>query len=219
MAYLVSVSFVAIVLSGYYIFLWHPPPGGSLSLRDPHSEYLMENSPSNNRSISEIIERMNLFRKNTARRRGLNRTSSHHDRLNIDNSTKINFNHTWEYPDTSPGVYDSVTHQLITIPSLIETKIPEGSHALETSDSSTSEGIQERTTAKPNVTESLEKEKLVYPPVYLEENQPIERPELEASLNPLPTINPTSAEYQDISVENVEEPLGIEFDSDRLTRR
>ncbi|XP_011312701.1 putative transmembrane protein INAFM2 isoform X3 [Fopius arisanus] len=80
-------------------------------------------------------------------------------------------------------------------------------------------GIQERTTAKPNVTESLEKEKLVYPPVYLEENQPIERPELEASLNPLPTINPTSAEYQDISVENVEEPLGIEFDSDRLTRR
>ncbi|XP_063985878.1 uncharacterized protein Inaf-d isoform X3 [Diachasmimorpha longicaudata] len=80
--------------------------------------------------------------------------------------------------------------------------------------------IQEKTTTKPNTTDVLMQEKLIYPAVYNREDQPIERPtEVEASLDPLPTISPTSSEYEEISEENVEGPLEIEFDSDTLPRR
>ncbi|XP_015118230.1 uncharacterized protein LOC107041930 [Diachasma alloeum] len=284
MAYLVSVSFVAIVLSSYYIFLWHPPPGGSLSLKDPHSEYLMESPPQrpNNRAISEIIEKINHFRKNNVRR-GLNRTTSLHDESkDVENLTKIiNRNESyWQHADTSTDVYHSISeNQLDGFLNESATKlgglkdVPEtsseapstsegqkylnaigttgganrgrdegnGTHGedpdeggvvqvstdsadgfngtMETS-SQDKRGIQEKTTTKPNTTDSLIKQKLIYSPVYKEEDQRIERlTELEASLDPLPTINPTNSEYEDISEENVEEPLDIEFDSNTLPRR
>uniref|UniRef100_A0A6V7L3Z9 Uncharacterized protein n=1 Tax=Bracon brevicornis TaxID=1563983 RepID=A0A6V7L3Z9_9HYME len=79
MAYLVSVSFVALVLSGYYIFLWQPPTPENLGLRaEPRVEYLMENPPTvarvSNRSISELTEKMNVFIKSGIYQRKMNKT-------------------------------------------------------------------------------------------------------------------------------------------------
>lgn len=49
MAYLISVSFVAILLSAYYIFLWEPPNPRLIErgrLRDPQMQYLIATIPS-----------------------------------------------------------------------------------------------------------------------------------------------------------------------------
>lgn len=50
LAYLVSVSFVAIVLSAYYVFLWQPPDSKLImhaqTSNDIHAEYLIDNNPS-----------------------------------------------------------------------------------------------------------------------------------------------------------------------------
>ncbi|XP_063985877.1 uncharacterized protein Inaf-d isoform X2 [Diachasmimorpha longicaudata] len=116
-AYLVSVSFVAIVLSSYYIFLWHPPPGGSLSLKDPHSEYLMERPPqrSNDRSISEIIVKtINSFRKNGVRR-GFNGTTSQSKSKNVTKIMNRNESY-WNNPETSTSVYHSISEKQLDRP-------------------------------------------------------------------------------------------------------
>ncbi|XP_043272531.1 uncharacterized protein inaF-D isoform X1 [Venturia canescens] len=72
MAYMVSVSFVAIVLSGYYVFLWQPPNPRLLHrahLRaDPQIEYRVEDGPIS-RSI-ELADRVDL-RQEILRNRGI----------------------------------------------------------------------------------------------------------------------------------------------------
>lgn len=120
MAYLISVSFAAIVLSAYYIFLWQPPVGGSLSLRDPQAEYLMESppiQPKDNRSLKDILNKINLYRESIGHPRLFNRTRSsptflHNASTNVGGLAEmlgmIRRDGIRQNSDTSTGVYDSI---------------------------------------------------------------------------------------------------------------
>lgn len=82
-AYLFSVSFVAMVLSGYYVFLWQPPNPRLIvrphTMDAIHAEYLAESPPKemsiDQKNVSEIFEKIVNFKNEILRYRGINKTS------------------------------------------------------------------------------------------------------------------------------------------------
>ncbi|XP_044007778.1 FNIP repeat-containing protein DDB_G0290617 isoform X1 [Aphidius gifuensis] len=97
LAYLVSVSFVAIVLSGYYVFLWHPPNPtitmqAALKSSDVHAEYLIDPKPSNIKlqlkNNHDIVEKIYLFNHNINNTNN-NETNNLNDKLLLNKTTTI----------------------------------------------------------------------------------------------------------------------------------
>lgn len=102
LAYLVSVSFVAIVLSGYYVFLWHPPNPtltmqAALKSSDIHADYLIDPKPSNiklqlkNNHVDDIVEKVYLFNHNNNNTNN-NETNNLIDKLLLNKTTIKNQN-------------------------------------------------------------------------------------------------------------------------------
>ena len=101
-AYMISVSSAAIVLSAYYVFLWHPPNPRLMHAAhpraDPQVEYLVNRPPtevttSETNSAIDMRDKVDAFRNEILRNRELN-VSVRTKQRNLEEDTKnLNASH------------------------------------------------------------------------------------------------------------------------------